>query len=119
LEAIIRRGRDIFNECFAMRRQDEPRRAFESGANMRIRCVKLQEQGIDFFVALVKEDVVNAEEQARRTVTNYESVLNCPVVLCGDLSGKYFGRHDLAHFLARTVHPSRIRWGTFQLDYPD
>jgi hypothetical protein len=85
---------------------------------MRIRCVKLQEQGIEFFVALVKEEVVEAEESARRTVANFESVLRIPVVLCGDLSGKYFGRHDLAHFLARTLHFSRIRWGSYELDYP-
>jgi hypothetical protein len=85
---------------------------------MRIRCIKLQEQGIEFFVALVKEDVVGAEEHATRTVANYESILRRPVVLCGDLSGKYFGRHDLAHHLARTIDPSRIRWGLYEFDYP-
>ncbi len=83
---------------------------------MRVRCIKLQEQGIDFFVALVKEHVVEETEYAKRTVANYESVLRCPVVLCGDLSGKYFGRPDLAQFLARTIHPSRIRWGTYEID---
>ncbi len=83
---------------------------------MRVRCIKLQEQGIDFFVALVKEQVVEEAEYAKRTVANYESFLRCPVVLCGDLSGKYFGRPDLANFLARTIHPSRIRWGTYEFD---
>jgi hypothetical protein len=86
---------------------------------MRIRCIKLQEQGIEFFVALVKEDVVGAEDHATRTVANYESILHRPVVLCGDLSGKYFGRHDLAHHLARTIDPSRIRWGTYEVEYRD
>lgn len=85
---------------------------------MRIRCIRLQEQGIEFFVALVNEDVIDADEWANRTIANFESILNSPVVLCGDLSGKYFGRHDLAHHLARTIHPSRIRWGTYEIPYP-
>lgn len=85
---------------------------------MRIRCIKLREQGIDFFVALVNEDVVDAAESAKRAIVNYESILHSPVVLCGDLTGKYFGRHDLARYLARTIHPSRIRWGTYEIPYP-
>ncbi len=85
---------------------------------MRIRCIKLQERGTEFFVALVKENVVEEEAAAKRAVANYEGILHAPVVLCGDLTGKYFGRHDLAHFLARTLHPSRIRWGTYEFEYP-
>ena len=83
---------------------------------MRVRCIKLQEQGIEFFVALVKEHVVEEAEYAKRTVANYEGILRGPVVLCGDLSGKYFGRPDLANFLARTIDPRRIRWGTYEID---
>lgn len=85
---------------------------------MRIRCVRLKEQGIEFYVALVKEDVVNVDADANRTIANFQSVLKRPVVLCGDLSGKYFGRSDLAHFVGRTIHPSQIRWGTYEVDYP-
>ena len=84
---------------------------------MRIRCVKLVEQGIEFFVALVKEEVIGEEHAAKRTIENFESVLHRPVVLCGDLSGNYFGRPDLAHFLGRTIHASRIRWGTYEIPY--
>ncbi len=86
---------------------------------MRIRCIKLQEQGISFFVALVKEDVIEAPALANRTIANFQQYLQAPIVLCGDLSGKYFGRRDLANFLARTLHPSRIRWGTFEVPFPD
>jgi hypothetical protein len=86
---------------------------------MRIRCIKLEEQGITFFAALVKEDVIEAPPQARRTIANFEEHLHAPVVLCGDLSGKYFGRKDLAAFLARTLHPSRIRWGSVNLQLPE
>lgn len=86
---------------------------------MRIRCIKLQEQGISFFVALVKEDVIEAPALANRTIANFQHYLQGPIVLCGDLSGKYFGRKDLANFLARTLHPSRIRWGTFEAPFPD
>lgn len=88
---------------------------------MRIRCIKLQEQGIDFFVALVKEDVVGvvgARSEANRTIAQFEKFLHAPVVLCGDVSGKYFGRKDLVDFLVRTLHPSRIQWGTHELSTP-
>ena len=76
---------------------------------MRIRCIKLQEQGISFFVALVKEDVIEAPSLANTTIANFQQYLQGPTVLCGDLSGKYFGQRDLANFLARTLHPSQIR----------
>lgn len=82
---------------------------------MRIRCIKLQEQGIDFFVALVKEDVVDAPSDAKHTIAQFEKFLHAPVVLCGDVSGKYFGRKDLVDFLVRAVHPSRISWGSYEL----
>jgi len=86
---------------------------------MRIRCIRLEEQGIIFFAALVKEDVITAPPQARQTIANFEEHLHAPVVLCGDLSGTYFGRKDLAGFLARTLPASRIRWGSFELPFPE
>jgi len=90
---------------------------------MRIRCIKLQDQGMDFFVALVKEDVVNARSvdarsKANQIIAQFEKFLGAPVVLCGDVSGKYFGRKDLVAFLVQTLHPSRIQWGTHKLSLP-
>jgi hypothetical protein len=85
---------------------------------MRIRCIKLQEQGVDFFVALVKEDVVNSTSEANHTIAQFEKFLHAPVVLCGDVSGKYFGRKDLVDFLVKTLHPSRIQWGVHELSLP-
>jgi len=82
---------------------------------MWIRCIKLQEQGVDFFVALVKEDVLDASSDANQAIAWFEKFLDAPVVLCGDLSGKYFGRKDLVAFLVRAVHPSRIKWGSHEL----
>lgn len=82
---------------------------------MRIRCVKLKEQGIEFVVALVKEDVIDAPAEANDTIAKFQTYLRLPVVLCGDLSGKYFGRKDLATFLAETLLASQIRWGTFEI----
>lgn len=82
---------------------------------MRIRCIKLKEQGIEFFVALVKEDVITAPSQANQTIAMFQQYLRLPVVLCGDLSGNYFGRKDLANFVANTLQASQIRWGTCEV----
>lgn len=85
---------------------------------MRIRCIKMQEQGIDFFVALVKEEVIDGGSVANHTIAQFEKFLSAPVVLCGDVSGKYFGRKDMVDFLVQTLHPSRIEWGIHELSLP-
>lgn len=82
---------------------------------MRIRCIKMKEQGIEFFIALVKEDVITEPSQANQTVAMFQQYLRLPVVLCGDLSGNYFGRKDLANFLAGALQASQIRWGTCEI----
>jgi len=82
---------------------------------MRIRCSKIREQGIEFFVALVREDVITAPPRADETIAMFQKYLKLPVVLCGDLSGNYFGRKDLANFLAQVLPFSKIRWDTYEL----
>jgi hypothetical protein len=63
--------------------------------------------------------VIETPPRAKETIANFQEYLHGPVVLCGDLSGKFFGRKDLATFLARTLHPSRIRWGTVDVPFPE
>jgi len=48
----------------------------------------LPEHSIDFFVALVKEDVIAAASEADRTIAKFQKFLYASVVRCGDLSGK-------------------------------
>lgn len=82
---------------------------------MGIRCIRKSEQGIDFFVVLVKEEVLREQKRASETMAMLQRHLNLPVVLCGDLSGNYFGRKDIANFLAQTLPFSQIPWESHDL----
>jgi hypothetical protein len=86
----------------------------ESG-NMGIQCIKKTEQGVEFFVVLVKEEAIEEPARANQTVAMFQKHLQRPVVLCGDLSGNYFGRKDLANFLAQTLSFSQIHWQRLDL----
>ena len=82
---------------------------------MGIRCIRKSEQGVDFFVVLVKEEVITEAARANQTVAMFQRHLKLPVVLCGDLTGNYFGRKDLADFVAHTLRFSQINWESYDL----
>jgi hypothetical protein len=80
---------------------------------LQIRFIKLREQGVEFVIVLVLDSVVNFAPDANKAVGGFQAIFRLPVILCGDRSGKYYGRRDVVDFLAHRLHPGRIRWGTF------
>lgn len=85
---------------------------------MQIRFITLREQNVVFTIVLVKEHVFHNPVEQRDLVAELSLLFDMPVILCGDHSGRYYGRKDIANFLAAQLHPSRIRWGTMEVSQP-
>lgn len=82
---------------------------------MQIRFIKLREQNIDFMIVLVKDHVANNQFEAGPLVQDLSLRFGLPVVLCGDSSGRYYGRTDIVNFLVNNLHPARIKWSVLNV----
>lgn len=84
---------------------------------MRFQGAHLEEQGVEFAVVVVKPHVVQSRLEAGRAQLAFQPVFpGLPIVLMTqDSSGTptYFGRPDLADFLAR-VPLDAIPWQEFE-----
>ena len=69
----------------------------------------LREQGVEFAAVIVKDHVVTSSHDSDETIAGLEFRFGRPVVLMGERNGRWYGRRDLAQFMAR-VHPARIPW---------
>lgn len=89
------------------------------GDQMKFQGALIREQGIAFAVVVVKKHVVDNRPEADRTIRTFQPVFpGVPVVLMAqDTRGipTYYGRRDIARFLANT--PLRaIPWKEYNLN---
>ena len=71
----------------------------------------VREQGVTFAVALVKNHVVQSQQQSSETIQAVSMALGCPlVVLMGESNKRLRGnRNDVVKFVSR-LHPSQLPW---------
>lgn len=69
----------------------------------------VREQGIDFAVAVVRDNVLSSPTQRNETVRDLSIALRRPTVIMSDADGEMYGRTDIVRFLSH-VHPSRLPW---------
>jgi len=71
----------------------------------------IREQGVTFAVALVKNHVVNSQQESSKVIGSVSNLLGCPlVVLIGESNNKLRGnRTDLVNFVS-SISLSRIPW---------
>jgi hypothetical protein len=79
----------------------------------------IREQGVSFAVVVVKKHVVDNGSEAQSAIRAFSPAFpGLPVILMGqDGSGRatYFGRQDIAKFLA-SISPSQIPWRRYTLN---
>jgi hypothetical protein len=78
----------------------------------------IREQGVTFALVVVKHHVVQSRFEAARAITSFEPCFpGLPIVLVGQGSrgaATYFGRPDIARFMAR-VPMSAVPWKTYTI----
>jgi hypothetical protein len=78
----------------------------------------MTEQGITFAVVQVQAYKVETPQEAEETIQSYAPLFpRLPVVVMAigkETGPTYWGRDDLANFMART-HPSSIEWRCYGL----
>lgn len=86
---------------------------------MQIDGAVIQEQGVTFAIAVVKNHILDSRQQAGETQASFASIFpGMPIVLMGqDSRGtpRYFGRDDIVGFLAN-IDPARIPWKHYTVD---
>jgi hypothetical protein len=70
---------------------------------MQVDAALLKEQGVEFAVVSVKEQVLQHKQRADETVADCQGLFGLPTVLMGQTAHgrvEFYGRKDIANFLA-------------------
>lgn len=75
----------------------------------RVQFARLREQDITFGVVVVKDHVIDLQQDANDAVSYWSRQLGCPTVLLGARRHTYYGRTDIVRFL-KNISLDRIPW---------
>jgi len=74
-----------------------------------ITFAQIREQGVEFVAVIAKDAAVTFSQQGNEFIAALQLHFGHPVVLVGERNGRWYGRRDIANFMAR-VDPRRIPW---------